>query len=104
MIIIAESIKDVNMLIDKAEYLLNKSIEYKQTYPSLSKVYYNVYEDIKGSISSFHKEIVDFIQAQSEKSEIDEKTLSIMKSIWGFEHKQYIDKMNYLKIKENNIE
>lgn len=51
MIIIAKTIKDIDKLINKAEYFLDKSIEYKTIYPSLSETYYKTH-------------IVDFIKEQ----------------------------------------
>lgn len=101
MIIIAQTVKNMDMLISKAEYLLDEAIEYKEQYPTLADAYFEAYGCIKESIYTLHNEVVEFIKEQRDKKGIDEKILSVMMSIWNFEHSLYMEHMNYLENKEN---
>lgn len=101
MVIIAKTVKNMDMLISKAEYLLDEAIENKIDYPDLADAYFDAYNCVKESVFTLHDEVVKFIKEQSAKKEIDEKVLSVMKSIWNFEHSLYMEHMKYLENKEN---
>ena len=90
----------MDMLISKAEILLDEAIENKEQYPIIAEAYFEAYNCMKDYIFSLHDNIVRFIKEESNK-EIDEKTLSIMKNIWNFEHSLYMEHMNYLEKKED---
>ena len=47
MIIIAKTVKNMDMLISKAEYLLDEAIENKEEYPTLAEAYYDSYLCVK---------------------------------------------------------
>ena len=100
MVIIAKTVKNMNMLISKAEYLLDEAIENKEEYPLLSEAYFDAYNCVKDSVLSLHDNVVKFIREKSNEK-IDEKVLSIMKSIWNFEHSLYMENMEYLEKKED---
>ena len=100
MIVITSTVKNMDMLISKAEFLLDEALEMKEQYPSLADAYFDAYNCIKESILSLHDNVVKFIREESKK-EIDEKTLSIMNSIWSFEHSLYMEHMKYLEKKED---
>lgn len=100
MIIIAKTVKDMDMLISKAEYLLDAAIENKDEYPTLADAYYDAYICIKKSILTLHDNVVKFIKEEATKDK-DEGVLSVMKKIWSFEHSLYIQHMDYLESKED---
>lgn len=100
MIIIAKTVKDMDMLISKAEHLLDVAIENKDEYPILADAYYDAYICIKKSILTLHDNVVKFIKEEATKDK-DEGVLSVMKKIWSFEHSLYIQHMDYLESKED---
>lgn len=55
MIIIAKTIKDIDKLINKAEYFLDKSIEYKTIYPSLSETYYKTHSELLNTVNNLQQ-------------------------------------------------
>lgn len=101
MIIIAKTIKDIDKLINKAEYFLDKSIEYKTIYPSLSETYYKTHSELLNTVNNLHSNIVDFIKEQKDKNSINKDILDVMMKIWNFEPQQYIERIEYLESKEN---
>ena len=101
MIIIANTVKNMNMLISKAEFLLDEAIENKDEYPLLAEAYFEAYNCVKESVFSLHDNVVKFIKEESNNKDIEESVLSIMKSIWAFEHSLYMEHMNYLEKKED---
>lgn len=100
MIIIAKTVKNMDMLISKAEHLLDEAIENKDEYPTLADAYYDAYICIKKSILTLHDSVVKFIKEEATKDK-DESVLSVMKKIWNFEHSLYIQHMDYLESKED---
>ncbi len=100
MIIIAKTVKNMDMLISKAEYLLDEAIENKEEYPTLAEAYYDSYLYVKKSILTLHDNVVKFIKEEATKDK-DEGILSVMKKIWSFEHSLYIEHMQYLENKED---
>ena len=100
MIIIAKTVKNMDMLISKAEVLLDEAIENKEEYPMLADAYYESYLCIKKSILTLHDNVVKFIREEAIKDK-DEGVLSVMKKIWSFEHSLYMEHMKYLENKED---
>ena len=100
MIIIAKTVKNMDMLISKAEVLLDEAIENKEEYPMLADAYYESYLCIKKSILTLHDNVVKFIREEATKDK-DESILSVMKKIWSFEHSLYMEHMQYLENKED---
>lgn len=100
MIIITKTVKNMDMLISKAECLLDEAIENKEEYPTLAEAYYDSYLCVKKSILTLHDNVVKFIKEEATKDK-DEGILSVMKKIWSFEHSLYIEHMQYLENKED---
>lgn len=100
MIIIAKTVKNMDMLISKAEVLLDEAIENKEEYPMLADAYYESYLCVKKSILTLHDNVVKFIREEATKDK-DEGILSVMKKIWSFEHSLYMEHMQYLENKED---
>jgi len=100
MIIIANTVKNMDMLISKAEHLLDEAIENKDTYPTLADAYYDAYLCIKKSILTLHDNVVKFIKEQTTQDN-DSSVISVMKKIWNFEHSLYVEHMDYLESKED---
>lgn len=100
MIIIAKTVKNMDMLIAKAECLLDEAIENKDEYPTLAEAYYDSYICMKKSILTLHDSVVKFIKEEATKDK-DESILSVMRKIWSFEHSLYMEHMKYLENKED---
>lgn len=63
------------------------AVHYKQEYPTLAKVYYDMANDEMKHADMLHTEVVKLI----EKQRAIETPPPVMLELWDYEHKEYIE-------------
>lgn len=86
----AEQIKEE---ISGAKEYAKLAVHYKQEYPTISKIYYDMANDELKHADLLHMEIVKLI----EKQRAIEPPPQIMLELWEYEHKEYIEAYSIVK-------
>lgn len=99
MLIIKEVSSDIHASLEDAETYLGRAMETYVEHPKLADAYFKIYKDHKSEVMELHEQVVSLIKEQN-ISNVNEKVLDVMKSIWEWEHKQLMDRMYALDKKE----
>lgn len=98
-LIIKEVAKKIRCELDVAEDYIDSALEHMDKYYDLSARYYEITTDELEHVNELHKEVIKLISEHEKIKDVSDDTLKIMKSIWEFEHSDFIDRVAMIQTK-----